>query len=53
MAAIINALKGGVEIMKRGDDDSYDRVSSRYSVAICIVFAFIVSGGRITYFCFW
>lgn len=46
MSGFISALKSGVELMKRGDDDSYDRLSSRYSVAICLVFAFLVSGGQ-------
>lgn len=47
MSGFIGAIKSGVELMKRGDDDSYDRVSSRYSVAICLVFAFLVSGGKL------
>lgn len=47
MSGFIGALKSGIDLMKRGDDDSYDRLSSRYSVAICLVFAFLVSGGEI------
>ena len=46
MSGFIGALKSGVELMKRGDDDTYDRMSSRYSVAICLVFAFLISGGK-------
>lgn len=50
MSGFISALKSGVELMKRGDDDAYDRISSRYSVAICLVFAFLVSGGVYPFF---
>ncbi|XP_067940884.1 innexin unc-9-like [Watersipora subatra] len=46
MSGFIAALKAGVQLMKRGDDDAYDRLSSRYSVAICLVFAFLISGGQ-------
>jgi len=46
MSGFISALKSGVELMKRGDDDSYDRLSSRYSIAICLVFGFLISGGQ-------
>lgn len=47
MSGFIGAVKSGIELMKRGDDDGYDRLSSRYSVAICLVFAFLVSGGKV------
>ncbi|KAF6028118.1 hypothetical protein EB796_013578 [Bugula neritina] len=46
MSGFAKAIQDGISLMKRGDDDTYDRLSSRYSVAVCIVFAFLVSGGQ-------
>lgn len=46
MSGFAKAIQDGISLMKRGDDDTYDRLSSRYSVAVCIVFAFLVSGGK-------
>ena len=46
MTDFTKTLQEGIKLMTRKDDDSYDRLSSRYSVAICLVFAALVSGGK-------
>jgi len=46
MSGLIDALNKGLRLLKHGDDDFFDRLSSRYSVAICIVFAVVVSTGK-------
>ncbi|XP_067941208.1 innexin unc-9-like [Watersipora subatra] len=44
MSNFVKAITDGVKLMSRKDDDSYDRVSSRYSVGICVVFSALVTG---------
>jgi len=46
MSGILDALNKGLRLLKHGDDDFFDRISSRYSVALCIVFAVVVSTGE-------
>ena len=48
MSGLIDALNKGLRLLKHGDDDFFDRLSSRYSVALCIVFAVVVSTGKVT-----
>lgn len=43
MALLVDALNKGLQLVKHGDDDFYDRLSSRYSVGICLVLAVIVT----------
>ena len=47
MSGLIDALNKGLRLLKHGDDDFFDRLSSRYSVALCIVFAVVVSTGKV------
>lgn len=46
MAAIVDALNKGLRLLKHGDDDFYDRLSSRYSVGICLALALVVTTGQ-------
>ncbi|XP_067940681.1 innexin unc-9-like [Watersipora subatra] len=46
MSGILDALNKGLRLLKHGDDDFFDRMSSRYTVALLIVFAVIVSTGQ-------
>lgn len=47
MSGLLDALNKGLRLLKHGDDDFFDRISSRYSVALLIVFAVIVSTGKV------
>ena len=46
MSGILDALNKGLRLLKHGDDDFFDRMSSRYTVALLVVFAVIVSTGK-------
>jgi innexin len=45
MTSLIDAARDGVRLLQRNNDDRYDRLSSRYSVAICLIFSILVSSG--------